>query len=92
MHDKAEQTLEALANKIVALGWQAPATFFLEAHKPLNTIFHTGTLMLAPIAAPLFGAERIQNLQVILADPENVERLIKLIEEYSNSSEVKASV
>ena len=79
--NEQDALLEKCAKRIVELRLETPALFFLEAHKPLTTLFHTGTLMLAPIASPLFGAERIHSLQTFLAERKNVERLIELIEE-----------
>ena len=71
---------DKLAEQIVSLGLCVPAVFFLELHKPLCAILHTTTLACEPIAAPLFGAEKIKTLSQFLSSTENVDLLINAIE------------
>ena len=80
---KADDSIEKIAKKIVSLGLETPALFFLELHKPLYGVFYNLGLVAAPIATPLFGAERVHSLQDLLSDQKNVEALIKKIETYS---------
>lgn len=69
-----------LASCIVSLGLQVPAVLFLELHKPLCGILHTASLACAPLASPLFGAERISTLSEFLTSSENIDLLIATIE------------
>lgn len=78
-----EPALRRVAAKIVAARLEVPAIFFLELHRPFTNLFHTGTLLLQPIGTPLFGVERMHKLEQLFADPKNIERLIELIESYS---------
>lgn len=79
--DKTELAVQRLAKKIISLRLQVPATFFLEMHVPITTIAHSATLVLEPLTTPLFGAERIEDLKIVLSERKNIERLIDLIQE-----------
>ena len=78
--EQLEAKLDHYAQKITNSGLAVPAAFFLELHLPLGNVLHTGALVLEPITAPLFGAERISYLRELLADPKNIERLLELLE------------
>ena len=83
--DNQNQIIEKLAKRIVDLGLQTPATIFLELHKPITTIFYQSSIFFQPIAAPLFGMERYSNLQSIISNRENNDKLIAFIEELSST-------
>lgn len=72
-----------VAERIVSSGLEVPAVFFLELHRPFGTIFYHGALLLTPLAAPLFGIERMQHLQTLLADRQSIDRLLEAIEDYT---------
>lgn len=76
-----ESYLRMLAQKVCNLGLAVPVVFLLEAHKPLTSILHASTLMLEPMLTPIFGLQRIQPLERILADRENIDLLILFIEQ-----------
>lgn len=82
-----ERYLDRAARKVVTLGLEAPVRFFLEAHLPFTTIFHTLGLACTPIATPLFGTERIGMLNSFLSERRNVEALMQRIELYSSKEE-----
>jgi hypothetical protein len=78
-----EAALERVARKVVSLQLELPATLLLEMHLPVLGILHAAGLFFEPIASPLFGAERIHTLKLILSERKNIEELIRRIE--SNS-------
>ena len=66
---------------------ETPAILFLETHKPLSFL---GSQMIAvgtPAVAPLFGIRRMEQLYALMENGENVERLIRRIEERVNARE-----
>jgi len=78
--DTEDAALLGIAEKIIKMRLQVPALFFLEIHKPLTTLAHTGSLFLQPLLSPVFGAERIESLNNVLAERKNIDNLIRLIE------------
>lgn len=78
-----DDALDRLARKVVNRRLEAAVQFFLEAHLPFVTIFHTAGLLFEPIATPLFGAERVHSLNRLFSDRKNVEELLRRIEIYS---------
>lgn len=78
-----DRTLQTLAERIVELRMESAALFFLEAHLPVTTLLHTGTIMMSPLLSPFFGLDRIQTLQTVLSERDNINRLIVFIEEYT---------
>ena len=78
--NKDTKTIEHFARRIVDLGLQTPAIIFLELHKPITTIFYQSSIFFQPIIAPFFGTERYSNLQSIISNRDNIDKLIKLIE------------
>ena len=77
------QKLHQAAKKIVALKLEAPAVFFLEAHKPLTTVLHTSAVFLEPAAALFFGRPAWSLIEDILSSRSNVDQLIELIQLYA---------
>ena len=87
--DEIEARLARIAQRVVALRLETASLLLLEAHKPFLTIAHTGSLFLAPIALPFFGAERVSLFQQLLADKGVIERLCQMIETYSLAQKQK---
>ncbi len=72
--------IEQLASAVHARRMTVPAILFLEAYKPLTSLFHAAAVMSLPMMLPLFGA-RARELPAFLQSRDNVERLIRRIEE-----------
>ena len=72
--------IESLAQAVHARRMTVPAILFLEAHKPVTTLFHTAAVMSLPLLLPLFGA-KARELPAFLQSRDNVERLIRRIEQ-----------
>lgn len=74
------EVIEKLANFIVKKGMEIPATMFLEIFKPMAFVgTQMGLVGLFPILA-LMGESGFKFLRV-LEKPENLERVLKRIEE-----------
>lgn len=78
--------IEQLAAAVHARRMTVPAILLLEAHKPLTSLFHTAAVMSLPMMLPLFGA-RARELPAFLQSRDNVERLIRRIEELAEDGE-----
>lgn len=76
----ADALIEQLASAVHARRMAVPAILFLETHKPLTSLFHAAAVMSLPMMLPLFGA-RARELPAFLQSRDNVERLIRRIEE-----------
>lgn len=88
-HSQAETTdalIEQLASAVHARRMAVPAILFLEAHKPLTSLFHAAAVMSLPMMLPLFGA-RARELPAFLESRDNVEQLIRRIEALAEGGE-----
>lgn len=81
--------IEAVARRVVQMRLEAPAIFFLEMHKPLAFVAGQALLVTSPVLAPFFGIDKVEQASEIMSDRENVERLIRRIEELAE--EVRGS-
>lgn len=81
--ERKNEVIESLAKKIAGRRLEMPAVLFLDMHKPLSFIASQSLLVAMPFLAPVFGAQGIADLSKLLADRDNVETLIKRIEEMS---------
>ncbi len=77
--------IEHLASAVHARRMTVPAILFLEAYKPLTSLFHAAAVMSMPMMLPLFGA-RARELPAFLQSRDNVERLIRRIEELQDTA------
>jgi hypothetical protein len=78
-----DRLIEQLARKIVSRGLETPAILFLEMHKPVAFVAGQSLLVAGPFLAPLFGIEGVNKYSRLLGDRENVELLIRRIEDIS---------
>lgn len=80
---KDDAFLASVAERVTRLGLQGPAIMLLEMHRPLNNVLHTMSLFVEPLLSPVFGSHRLHAVQRLLESPQNVDRLIAMIESYS---------
>ena len=85
------EAIDKVAKKIVDLGMEMPAVLFLEAHKPVTFFVNQFFIFIAPIVAPLFGG-RTEEVAKFFEDRDNVEKLIRRIEEKSDEKKVEAKL
>jgi hypothetical protein len=82
--EERDSLVNSIASAIVKRRLEAPAIFFLEAHKPLSFLASQSVLVAMPFLAPLIGAQRMADLSKLLRDRENVDMLISRIEEMAS--------
>ncbi len=78
-----DEVIERLAKKIAGRRLETPAVLFLDMHKPLSFVASQSLLVAMPFLAPFFGAQGVADLSKLLAERDNVETLIRRIEEMS---------
>jgi len=83
------EAIEKVAKKIVEIGMEMPAVLFLEAHKPVTFFVSQFFIFLAPIVAPIFGG-RTEEVAKFFEERDNVEKLIRRIEEKSEEKKLEA--
>lgn len=76
-----DRLIEGLVRKVKRYGLETTAIFFLEMHKPLNYVASQTLLFGSGFLAPLFGPENVQQYSKLLEKRENVELLIRRIED-----------
>ncbi|MCG9126800.1 hypothetical protein JT359_04295 [Candidatus Poribacteria bacterium] len=79
--DEQRALLEKLAEWIVRKNLTTPAILFLETGKPLNFLGSQLLIAFSPFVQAFFKGEQYQKVALILEKDENVELLIKLIEQ-----------
>jgi hypothetical protein len=79
--EERERLIERIATGITRRRLTTPAILFLEMHKPLSFLASQGVVVSSPFLAPFVGIENLQSAHHLLADRENVERLIRRVEE-----------
>ncbi|MFQ6059205.1 MAG: hypothetical protein ACE5MB_10050 [Anaerolineae bacterium] len=78
---RRDELIEGLARKIAHLGLTTPAILFLEAHKPLSFLGSQALLFSQPLLGFLLGDKEAQDYALLLEDRENVERLLRSLEQ-----------
>jgi hypothetical protein len=77
--------LNRIADGIVRRKMETPAILFLEMHKPLSFVASQGLIVTSPFVAPFVGLENVQIVSQLLADRNNVELLVRHIEELAQA-------
>lgn len=78
--------LEKAAAEIRRRKLEIPAILLLESSKPLTFFFGTSAIMFAPFLVPFFGFDSVNDYSILFKDRENVERLIRLLEDRAPAS------
>lgn len=81
--ERFPEAVTRVAQKIIDLRLELPATLLLELHLPLTTAAHTGAVIFGPLLLPLIGANPVQFLQTLLSDREHVKLLLSEIHRLS---------
>jgi len=76
-----DELIEKIAQNIHRRGLDTPAILFLEMHKPLSFFVSQTLIVTSPLIAPLVGFGGVSAASRLLENRENVERLIRRIEE-----------
>ena len=81
--DERDRVIEKVAVGVVKRGMETPAILFLEMHKPVSFFASQGLVILSPFTAPFIGLDNVQVASKLLEKRENVELLIRRIEDLS---------
>lgn len=81
--ERRDEVIDSIAAKVAGRRLETPAVLFLDMHKPLSFIASQALLVGMPFLGLLFGAQSIADISKVLSERENVERIIKRIEEMS---------
>jgi hypothetical protein len=79
--EKQREIIERLATKIVERRLTAPAVLFLESAKPLSFLGNQALVFFQPIVQTVFNFRTYDEITDLLEDRDNVEHLLKKIEE-----------
>lgn len=79
--EERDRLIESLAQKVQRYRMESAVIFLLEMHKPLTYVASQSILLGSGFLAPLFGPENVQKYSKLFETRENVERLIRRIEE-----------
>jgi len=81
--EERDEMIGELARKVVGRGMESPAILFLEMNKPISFIAGQSLIAASPFLMPLFGRAGIRKYSQLLSDRENIELLIRRIEDLS---------
>ncbi|MCS7245676.1 MAG: hypothetical protein N2504_05740 [candidate division WOR-3 bacterium] len=79
--EEKERLLNEVANRIVKMRLSDVAIFLLESSKPISFLSSQFLIFLRPFISVYFSPQTYDKLIEILNDRNNIEKLIKLIEE-----------
>lgn len=84
---QTEALVEKTAREICRRKLQTPAILMLELTKPIAPIAAHGSVVAAPFAIPFVGFESFNNYSRLFAKRENVELLLRKIEELTREAD-----
>ncbi len=84
------ETLDRLAEKIIERRLAAPAILFLESSKPLSFLGNQTMVFFQPIVQTIFNFKTYDDIMDLLEDRDNIEYLLKKIEELEAAEHRKA--
>lgn len=85
-NETMERAVERAARWVVNKRLATPAIFLLEMHKPVAPIGSMMILAAMPFVGPFVGFGAIERLALFVEGRDNVERLIRRIEELSTKA------
>ncbi len=90
---RRDELITKIAHAVVERRLTAPAIFFLESTKPLSFVGSQVMVFFDPLVRALFDLKSYDDIRLALEDRENVERLLRAIEDYDASwrAELKAA-
>ena len=87
--EERDRLIDELARKIVSRGLETPAILFLEMHKPVSFLASQSLLVASPFLAPIFGIEGVEKYSRLFGSQENVELLIRRIENLAEEKDAE---
>lgn len=87
--EKRDALIEKIAVGVVGRGLETPAILFLEMNRPLSFFASQGLIVASPMIAPFVGFQNVQVATKVLEDRDNIERLVKRIEDLAIEKQLK---
>jgi len=87
--EETETLIEKAAQQVAKRNLHSPAILFLEMHKPLSYVGANAAVAFAPFMVPILGYDFVNDYSRLFSKRENVERLIKRLEELSKPKRAK---
>lgn len=78
---EVRELIEEVARWVANRRLEVPAVLFLEAHRPVASLAGHALIFASPLMAPLFGFKRMEGMEKLFRSEQNIERLIRRIEE-----------
>lgn len=79
--EQRDALIDRITQQVAKRGMHAPAILLLEMHKPISFLIGQGIVLGSGVLAPLFGPDNVRQASRLLESPDNIERLIRRIEE-----------
>ena len=79
--------IESFARRVVDRGMEIPAVMMLEVSKPVSFLVSQVALLAGPVLYPFFGMDKVDRFAGFMNSRQNVEMLIKRIEELAEGKE-----
>lgn len=86
--EETQKVIDEIADIVIKRKLETPAIMFLEMNKPLSFIAGQGMIVAMPFLGPFVGADRMARYSRFLQTHENVERLIRRIEDLAEEREL----
>ncbi|UCH78750.1 MAG: hypothetical protein JSU81_02025 [Candidatus Coatesbacteria bacterium] len=80
--ERRDELIAKIARAIVERNLTAPAIFFLESSKPLSFVGSQVMVFLDPLVRSIFNVRGYNDVRLALEERENVDRLLRTIEQY----------
>jgi hypothetical protein len=87
--EKKVEIADKIASQVVKRGLSVPAILFLEMHKPLSRIAANTAVVFSPFIIPFCGLSFFDNYSQFLEERDNIERVIRRIEELTEEERAK---
>jgi len=85
--EEREEIAQKIAKEIKKRGLEAAAILALEMHKPLANIAGHAALAFSPFLIPILGFQFVDRYSQFISERENIETLIRLLEEPTRHDE-----
>ena len=81
--EQRDALIDKMADQVDKRRMHLPAILFLDLHKPLAFLAGQSLLLSSGFLAPVFGPQNVQQYAKLFESRDNIERLIRRIEEMS---------
>jgi hypothetical protein len=85
---ETETMIEKIAVEICRRNLQTPAILMLEMNKPWASIAGNASIVAAPFVVPFIGLDSFNNFSRLLKKRDNVERLLRRIEDMTRKEKL----